>query len=161
MRGAGFFFHFECFITFITFVKSRERGAPVSAPQGAANTLNLCLRHWKRSCQFGANKPTPLRSTSIFPGDLISHEEPSPKAWVPLDPAQAVATFLLLSSQVLQTRSRVSRWVGEAQHEAWGWNNTAVKVPPGTQMQAEQRVLYLLYLYLPTSYTLQVATGYF
>lgn len=146
-----------------------ERGALVSAPHCAANTLDLCLRHWKRSCWFGANHTTPLSSASLFPGDLVSHKELisytqvkcSPKAWTPLDPAQAVEIFLLLSSQVLQTRSRVSWWVGETWHEAWGWNNTTIKALPGTQMQAGQHVLYLLYLYLPTLYTLWVATGLF
>lgn len=119
-----------------------EQGALVSAPHGAANMLNPCLRHWKRSCQSGANHAAPFISTSPFPGDHISHEELIsytqvkcyPKAWAPLDPAQEVAVFLLLSSQVLQTRSRVSWWVGEAWHKAWGWNNTAVKALPGTQM---------------------------
>lgn len=41
-----------------------------------------------------------------------------------------------------------------------GWNNTTMKVFPGTQTQG-QYVLYLLHLYLPTLYTLQVATRLF
>lgn len=146
MRGAVGGVHFECFLTF---VKSSgpwmgDQGPPAPAPCCAANMLNLCLRCWKRSCRSGANHATPLSSASLFPGDLMSHEDLisyaqvkcSPKAWVPLDPAQAAAIFLLLSSQVLQTRSRVSWWQSEARHKAWGWNNSTIKVLPGIQMQA-------------------------
>jgi len=124
--------------------------------------LEEVLPGWDQPCY-------PLSSTSLLPGDLVSHEELvsyaqvkcSPKARVPLDPAQAAAIFLLLSSQVLRSRSRELWWGGEAQHKYRGWNNTTVKVLPGTQMQAEQHILCLLYLYLPTLYTLWVATGLF
>lgn len=45
--------------------------------------------------------------------------------------------------------------------QGWGWNNTTMKVLPRAQTQGEWCVLYLLHLYLPTLYTLQVATGLF
>lgn len=50
-------------------------------------------------------------------------------------------------------------WCGGVRHKM-GWNNTTMKVFPGTQTQG-QYVLYLLHLYLPTLYTLQVATRLF
>lgn len=110
-----------------------------------------------------------LCSASLFLEDLVSHEDLisyaqvkcSPKACVPLDPGQSAAIFLLLSSQVLQTRSRELSWQGvgdEAQHKVWGWNDTTL----GHRCrQSRVFFLYLLYLYLPTLYTIEVASGLF
>lgn len=75
------------------------------------------------------------------------------------NPAKAARALLQLSSRFLLTRSR-ELWCRGVRHNM-GWNNTTMKLLPGTQTQGEWCVLYLLHLYLPTLYTLQVATGLF
>lgn len=174
MRGDGYFWFVVCCgFYFLLWVLCNicedqwslegEWGALVSSLHGAANTSSLFFRHWKSKPHYPSQFNLPvlrrpyisLRAHFIHQNNMLSKGKGTSQS-------RSVSSNLHVAfSQVLQTRSRVLWCMGEVWHEAWGWYSTTMKVLPGTQTPAEQHVLYLLYLYLPTFYTLRVTTELF